>query len=136
MGSYKSASSPAFYANHESLLIFYSDTFRRPDDGQDTISKAEFLKATDSVWEIPSSSSSRIGHPAPFPEELARRAIEILSYKGDVVLDPFLGSGTTAVAAQQTDRQYIGYELSEEYCELARKRVEEARESFNRECDD
>lgn len=84
-GSYKSASSPAFYANHESLLIFYSDTFRRPDDGEDTISKAEFLKATDSVWEIPSSSGSRIGHPAPFPEKFAPpgdRDIELQRRRG------------------------------------------------------
>lgn len=74
--------------------------------------------------EIPPESAKRVGHPAPFPVELAGRVVELYSYANDVVLDPFLGSGTTCVAAKQLGRHYIGYDISEEYCDLARSRLD------------
>ena len=78
------------------------------------------------MWEIAAESARRVGHPAPFPEALAARVIRLFSYVGDVVLDPFAGSGTTCVAAAHHDRRYIGYEIEPAYCELAERRIAEA----------
>lgn len=69
-------------------------------------------------------SARRIGHPAPFPEELPNRLIQLYSFKGDIILDPFMGSGTTAVSALKTDRKFVGYDISKEYIDLAEKRIE------------
>ncbi|HEY8417591.1 MAG TPA: site-specific DNA-methyltransferase [Limnochordales bacterium] len=122
-GSWMSARAPRLRDVHEYLLVFVKETFARPDKGESDISRDEFLTATLSVWEIPPESARRVGHPAPFPVELARRVIQLYSYVGDVVLDPFNGSGSTCVAAAQTGRHYVGYDISEEYCELARQRL-------------
>lgn len=86
--------------------------------------KEDFLEATTDVWEIPAESATRVGHPAPFPVELPQRLIELYTYRGDLVLDPFMGSGTTAVAAVRTERHYVGYDTSREYVRKARLRVE------------
>jgi site-specific DNA-methyltransferase (adenine-specific) len=80
-----------------------------------------------SVWTIPSASARRVGHPAPFPVELPRRLIELYTFRGDLVLDPFIGSGTTAVAAVETGRHFVGYDVDSAYLEIARARVAEAR---------
>lgn len=102
---------------HEYLLVFAKGDYGRPDKGESTITGEEFMAGTLSVWEIAPKSAKRVGHPAPFPVALASRVIELYSYVGDVVLDPFCGSGTTCVAAQQLGRRWVGY------CELARGRV-------------
>ncbi len=68
-------------------------------------------------------SAKRIGHPAPFPEELPYRLIQLYSFKNDVVLDPFMGSGTTGISAFKSGRKFIGYEISEEYIKLANQRI-------------
>ena len=125
-GSWMSARAPRLRDVHEYLLVFVKDGFSRPDAGESDISRDEFLAATLSVWEIPPESARRVGHPAPFPVELARRVIQLYSYVGDVVLDPFNGSGSTCVAAAQAGRHYVGYDISEEYCELARRRLAQA----------
>jgi site-specific DNA-methyltransferase (adenine-specific) len=83
------------------------------------------MEATLSVWKIPPESARKIGHPAPFPVELAARVIQLYSYAGDVVLDPFVGSGTTCVAAKLLNRHYVGFDISAEYCELANRRLDE-----------
>lgn len=88
-----------------------------------TISKDEFLAATLDLWTIRPESAKRIGHPAPFPVKLPRRLIELYTYRDDVVLDPFMGSGTTAVAAVQTGRRYIGFETEQRYIDLAKSRI-------------
>jgi DNA modification methylase len=88
-----------------------------------TIDTDDFLEATIDVWEMPSASATRIGHPAPFPVDLPRRLIELYTYKGDLVLDPFMGSGSTAVAAVETGRHYVGFDTEESYIELARQRL-------------
>lgn len=90
-----------------------------------TISRDEFLEATTDLWEIPPESATRVGHPAPFPVELPKRLIELYTYEGDVVLDPFMGSGTTAVAALRTDRHYIGFDTDQAYVDRATERIEE-----------
>ena len=76
-----------------------------------------------SVWDILPESARRVGHPAPFPIELPQRLIELYTFSGDLVLDPFLGSGSTAVAAVQTGRHYVGYEIDEGYAALAERRI-------------
>lgn len=83
------------------------------------------MESTLSIWEIPPESASRVGHPAPFPVELPKRFIDLYTYKNDLVLDPFMGSGSTAIAAVSTERQWVGYEISSEYAAIARKRIAE-----------
>ena len=92
-----------------------------------TISRDEFLEATTDLWEIPPESATRVGHPAPFPVELPRRVIELYTYEGDVVLDPFLGSGSTAVAALRTGRHFVGFDTDAAYVQRALARVAEER---------
>ncbi len=88
-----------------------------------TISRDEFLEATTDLWEMPPESATRVGHPAPFPAELPKRLIELYTYEGDVVLDPFMGSGTTAVAALRTQRHYIGFDTDQSYVDRAKQRI-------------
>ncbi len=84
------------------------------------------MEATLSVWQIPPVSARKTGHPAPFPIELAERVIKLFSYAGDLVVDPFCGSGTTCVAARRLGRHYAGFDISPEYCALAEKRLAHA----------
>ncbi len=88
-----------------------------------TITSEEFLEATIDVWEIPSESARRIGHPAPFPVGLPQRLIELYTYEADLVLDPFMGSGSTAVAARLSKRHFVGFETEQEYVSIAEERL-------------
>jgi site-specific DNA-methyltransferase (adenine-specific) len=88
-----------------------------------TIAADDFMEATLDVWELGAESASRVGHPAPFPVELPQRLIELHTYEGDLVLDPFMGSGSTGIAAVRTGRHYVGYDTDADYVELARSRV-------------
>jgi site-specific DNA-methyltransferase (adenine-specific) len=90
------------------------------------MSKDEFLELTKSVWTFPAEKARKVGHPAPFPVELPRRLIQLYTFAGDVVLDPFMGSGQTAIAALQAGRHYVGYEISEEYLRLAERRIQQS----------
>jgi site-specific DNA-methyltransferase (adenine-specific) len=92
-----------------------------------TITRDEFLEATTDLWEIPPESATRVGHPAPFPVALPRRLIELYTYEGDLVLDPFVGSGSTAVAAIKTRRHYVGFDTDEGYVAQAERRIGEER---------
>ncbi len=85
-----------------------------------TISRDEFMDATTDLWEIAPESARRVNHPAPFPVELPRRLIDLYTYEGDVVLDPFMGSGSTALAAVATGRHYLGFDTDDTYVEIAR----------------
>jgi site-specific DNA-methyltransferase (adenine-specific) len=125
-GSWMSAKSPRLRDIHEYLLVFSKQDFNRPDKGESDISKDEFMASTLSIWEVAPESAKRVGHPAPFPVELAARVIRLYSYVDDVVLDPFMGSGTMAVAAVENKRHYIGFDISEEYCRLAEMRIQAA----------
>lgn len=128
-GSWLSAKSPRLRDIHEYLIVFAKMDFSRPDKGESTIDRDEFMSATLSIWEIAPESAKRVGHPAPFPVALAERVIKLYSYEGDVVLDPFMGSGTTCIAALKTGRYYVGYDISQDYCDLAKERViKEARQ--------
>lgn len=124
-GSWQSASNPILRDIHEYILVFSKGDYKREKGKKEnTISKEQFMEWTKSIWTINAESAKKIGHPAPFPEELPYRLIQLYSFKGDIVLDPFMGSGTTAVAALKTDRKFVGYEISKEYIALAEKRVE------------
>jgi DNA modification methylase len=94
-----------------------------------TISRDEFLEATTDLWEMPPESATRVGHPAPYPVELPKRLIELYTYEDDVVLDPFMGSGTTAVAALRTSRHFIGFDTDRSYITRANARIAEEKES-------
>lgn len=93
-----------------------------------TLKSDDFMEFTTDVWEMPAESATRVGHPAPFPVELPERLIHLYTYDGDLVLDPFMGSGTTAVAAVRTDRHYAGYDTDAQYVTAARARVDDERE--------
>ncbi|HUC13852.1 MAG TPA: site-specific DNA-methyltransferase [Acidimicrobiales bacterium] len=100
---------------------------------ESSMTREDFMENTLDVWEIPAESATRVGHPAPFPIELPARLIELYTYRGDLVLDPFLGSGTTAVAAVRAGRHFAGYDLDASYVQLAEGRVEEERQRLSRE---
>jgi DNA modification methylase len=125
-GSWQSAANPVLRDVHEYILVFSKGSFnRKKQPGQEnTISKEQFLEWTKSVWTISTESAKKIGHPAPFPVELPHRLIQLYTFKGDIILDPFMGSGTTALAALQAERKYIGYEIDPAYVKLAEERIE------------
>jgi modification methylase len=125
-GSWKSAKSPRLRDLHEYILVFTKQSFGRPDKGISDINKEDFMAGTLSIWDIPPESAKRVGHPAPFPVPLIERLIKLYTYTDDIVLDPFLGSGTTAVAAIKTRRHYVGYDISKEYIQLAEARIRKA----------
>lgn len=124
-GSWMSAKNPTLRDIHEYILVFSKDTYKRQlsEERESTISKNEFLEFTKSVWTFSAVSAKRIGHPAPFPLELPYRCIQLYTFKGEVVLDPFMGSGQTALAALKTGRYFVGYDIEQEYIKLARERI-------------
>ncbi len=92
--------------------------------GKSTIDKDEFMESTLSIWNITPEKAKKIGHPAPFPVELPKKFINLYSFKDDLILDPFIGSGTTAVASKLLKRKYVGYEINKNYIEIANNRLE------------
>jgi DNA modification methylase len=132
-GSFRSASNPVLRDVTERVIIASKGRFGRAKSPkerlaaglphQSSIRADDFMALTLDVWDIPPESAVRLGHPAPFPVELPQRLIELYTYSGDLVLDPFLGSGSTLVAARRTGRQGIGYDLDPAYVELARTRL-------------
>ena len=125
-GSFCSPSNPNILPPFEYILVFYKDTPKKDGDKDlIDITKEEFIPWTNGLWNIAPESAKKIGHPAPYPIELCDRLIKLFSYKNDVVLDPFMGSGTSGVSALKNGRNFIGIELSEEYVKLSQKRIEE-----------
>ena len=123
-GSWKSPSNPVLRDVHEYILVFSKGSYKRQrTERKPTIEKDGFLEWTKSVWEFSAESARKVGHPAPFPVELPLRLIELYTYADDIVLDPFMGSGSTAIACLKTKRRWIGYDTSNEYCEITRNRV-------------
>jgi site-specific DNA-methyltransferase (adenine-specific) len=125
-GSWKSCSNPHIVPRHEYIIVFSKGSFRLDGDAaQSDITDTEFMTCTRSVWNFGTESKTRIGHPAPFPEELPRRLIKFYSYVGNTVLDMFGGSGTTGLAAKRLGRRFLLIDNSHEYCQLALKRIEQ-----------
>ncbi len=120
-GSWLSPSAPFVTAPVEMIAVFYKGVFRRPATGgrRGDITRDEFLAWTLGMWTFPGANARRVGHPAPFPEELPRRLIKLYSYPDDLVLDPFLGSGTTVAAARRLGRRGVGVEINPAFCGLA-----------------
>lgn len=132
-GSYRSPANPVLRDMTERVVIASKGRFDRAVTARDrakrglpheiTISADEFMAATLDVWEIPPESARRVNHPAPFPSALPERLIGLYTYRNDLVIDPFMGSGSTLVAASRTGRRYLGYDLDPAYLEIARERV-------------
>lgn len=124
-GSWLSAKNPVLRDIHEYILVFSKESFSRNGNKKgNSIDKRGFLDWTKSVWTFPAVSARSIGHPAPFPEELPHRLIQLYTFKDDVVLDPFCGSGTTCLAALKDGRHYVGYDNELKYTKLAEQRIE------------
>ena len=131
-GSWLSAANPVLRDIHEYILVFSKDSFSLPRKGkQSTIRKEDFLEWTKSIWTFSAISAKKVGHPAPFPEELPHRLINLYSFKDDIVLDPFLGSGTTCVSALKNNRSYIGYDINEDYINLANSKLNEIKNQIS-----
>jgi len=123
-GSWQSASNPVLRDVHEYILVFNKGSFKRESkEKENTITKESFMEWTKSVWVMNPESARKAMHPAPFPVELPYRLIQLYSFKDDVILDTFMGSGTTGIAAIKSERKYIGYEINDEYVKVAQKRL-------------
>jgi len=120
-GSYLKASAPYINSPFEGILIDYKENWKKSEKGISTIERDDFVKLTRGVWDI--KTETRGLTKANFSLDLPTKAINLLSYDGDVILDPFIGSGTTAVAAKKLNRHYIGFEISENYCKVAENRL-------------
>ena len=123
-GSWLSASNPVIRDIHEYCLVFSKDSLKKSTKGESSLEKEEFMESTLSIWNINPEKAKKIDHPAPFPVELPKRFINLYSFKEDLVLDPFIGSGTTAVASKLMQRNYVGYEINKDYIEIANKRLQ------------
>ena len=124
-GSWMSPSNPTLRDTHEYILVFQKPPFgrKRIKGRESTIERDDFLEHTKSTWSFPPTSAKRSQHPAPFPVELPRRLIDLYTFSDEVVLDPFMGSGATAVAAVESGRVFVGYEIEAGYIETALERV-------------
>jgi len=132
-GSYQSAANPVLRDLTERVIVASKGRFNRAVDRphresrglpfENTISKDEYMEATLDVWELPTESATRVGHPAPFPVELPLRLIELYTYRDDLVVDPFMGSGSTAVAAVRSGRRFVGFDTDPDYVQAANERV-------------
>ncbi len=126
-GTWLSAANPILRDIHEYILVFSKEAFNRKKlPGRvSTISRDEFLTFTKSVWTFPAESARKVGHPAPFPVELPYRLIQLYTFKDEVVLDPFCGSGQACIAALKAGRHYVGYDINEKYVKLAERRIKD-----------
>jgi DNA methylase len=132
-GSFQKAANPVLRDLTERVIVASKGRFDRADGSKErsraglphesSMTREDFMEDTLDVWEIPAESATRVGHPAPFPVELPSRLIDLYTYRGDLVLDPFAGAGTTAVAAVRRGRHYAGYDLDDSYVQLAEARV-------------
>jgi DNA modification methylase len=133
-GSYLQPSNPVLRDVHEYILVFCKGRFERAWKWRDrkeldmpweaTITKEAFLRDTLSVWYMRPESAKRVKHPAPFPVELPYRLIDLYTFRGDIVIDPFCGAGTAAVAAKRLGRRWVGYDLDSSYLETAEARID------------
>ena len=134
-GSFRSATNPVLRDLTERVIVASKGRFDRAKaikqraaaglPHQNTLMTEDFMALTLDLWSIPPESARRVGHPAPFPVELPEQLIRLYTFEDDLVLDPFMGSGSSMVAAARLGRRHVGYDLDESYVEIARKRVED-----------
>lgn len=124
-GSWLSSSAPYINAPYEGILIDYKEAWKRENAGSTSISKADFVMLSSGLWKIGTETHGLT--KANFSVDFASKVIRLLTYEGDLVLDPFMGSGTTAVAAVNNKRNYIGFEISGDYCRIANQRIKNER---------
>lgn len=122
-GSWCRPSNPTLRDVHEYILVFSKWDWALGHRGETDLVSEEFVQMTKSIWEFPTVSAKKVGHPAPFPLELPSRLIKLYTYKGDLVLDPFAGSGTTCQAAELLGRRWIGVDMDPGYCQLAEQNL-------------
>ena len=124
-GSWMSPSCPYLSYPFEFIEVFSKTSLKHSGNKEDIdITKDEFIKSVNGHWSIaPETRMKEFDHPAMFPEELVRRCLKLFSYKNDVILDPFNGAGTTTLVAHELGRQYIGIDISETYCDIAKNRI-------------
>ena len=122
-GSWLSARAPYVIAPVETIIIFYKERWQKIKSGKSDMAKKEFMEWTNGLWTFSGESKKKVGHPAPFPIELPKRCIKLFSFVGDLILDPFLGSGSTLIACTLLNRKGIGVEIDENYCKLAKERL-------------
>ncbi|MEW6402927.1 MAG: site-specific DNA-methyltransferase, partial [Chloroflexota bacterium] len=123
-GSWMSASAPFVIAPVELIVVLYRANWKKTSGSKvSDVTRDEFMNWTNGLWTFNGESKRKIGHPAPFPLELPRRCVKMFSYVGDTVLDPFMGSGTTLIAAAMQGRKAIGIDVDKGYCKLAEKRI-------------
>ena len=123
---------PVFRTNHEYLIVFKKNTWDLKPIGNapSDLTRAEYREYTKSVWDISPNCKNRDGHPCPFPSELVKRVVKLFSFVGDVIVDPYLGSGSTTAVAASLGRKWFGCDLSEKYCQSARKRTNDEYQNF------
>lgn len=132
-GSFRSAANPVLRDITERVIVASKGRFdrartvkQREAEGlphESTLMTEDFMALTLDLWSIPPESARRVGHPAPFPVELPEQLIRLYTFKDDLVLDPFMGSGSALVAAAKLDRRYVGYDLDPAYVAIAEERV-------------
>lgn len=130
-GSWLRASAPHVISPVEMIIVLYKDVWKKTSgSGISTIERNEFIEWTNGLWKFNGENrTKKIGHPTPFPEELPKRCIKLFSFENDIILDPFVGSGTTGVSAIKNNRNFIGYEINGGYCEISEKRILDVQES-------
>ena len=121
-GSWLSASAPYINTPYEGILISYKEEWKRLNKGISTISKENFMEGVSGIWNLGTTRGKK-GTKAVFPISLPKRCIELLTYKDDLILDPFMGSGTTGIVCKNLNRNFIGIELDDKYFEIAKKRI-------------
>jgi len=135
-GSFANASAPYVIAPVEMIIVMCKGSWKKLRKGVSDITPKEFIEWTLGLWKFPGENPKRVGHPAPFPLELPKRCIKLFSYVGDVVLDPFMGSGTTLVACALLKRKGIGVEIERKYCEIAKRRLIKEGKIFEKKIDE
>jgi site-specific DNA-methyltransferase (adenine-specific) len=123
-GSWMSASSPYISSPFEGLLCLYKEQWKKNRKGVSTIEKEEFMTGVSGVWRI--GQDRKPEHPTSFPKKLVERAINLFTYEEDVVLDPFIGAGTTSLVAKELNRNYIGFDISENYIKIAKEKLNDS----------
>ncbi len=131
-GTWMRAENPVLRDIHEYILVFCKGDFTRPNPQKrkSTITREEFLEFTKSVWKFGAERATKVGHPAPFPIELPHRVIQLYTFAGDTVLDPFAGGGATCLAALRGERNYVAYDIKPEYCDLAQRRIKQFQDAL------